>query len=186
MAQGQTTRNNLSLRNTEDVQGAFREIKRWGDRLPLGSAGFHVYSTVNQGPLATGSNTSLNFNTTLTISGYSQDKERWKPSGTVNSFTVPPGLSGVYVMAAAEYHSNVVANMFLSINVNGVAVSAAQYGPVAVDVAVANTVYPLHEQDVLTVNLLNASGANQTVTAGGGVVNVPLRPFFSAWRISLL
>lgn len=185
MAQGQTTRNNLSLRNSDDVPGSLREIKRWADRLPIGSAGFHVYSTVNQGPLGAGTNTSLNFNSTLRIRTQFQDKERWKAPGTISSFIVPPGLSGVYVMNATEYHVNVVA-MFLTINVNGIAVSPGEYGATPADVGKATATYPLYEGDILTVNLFNASGAGQTVTAGGGTINIPVRPFFSAWRISLL
>lgn len=161
-----------------------REIKRWGDRLPLGSAGFHVYATANQ-IINAGATALVNFDSTATIGSYKLDRERWKPPGTVNTLIVPPGLSGVYVMNYAGYHA-AAASVFTTINVNGVGAGQPLIVGLAEDRSACFATYILRERDVLSVSFFNNSGGNLTQTVVAGNTVNPYMPFFSAWRISLL
>lgn len=118
MAQGQTTRNNLSLRNTEDVQAAFREIKRWGDRLPLASAGFRVQHATTTQNLPANTLTAIDF---ITVA---QNRERWiSQVSPYNIFYVPPGLSGLYLLIFDCVISVADLNCRAQIHVNGIRVT---------------------------------------------------------------
>lgn len=176
MAQGQTTRNNLSLRNTEDVQGAFREVKRWADRLPLGAAGFLAWDNANQG-VGAGAAPTCRLNTLL------QNRERWRL--TDNSFKVPPGLSGVYVLNTMLYWAVGAVAISVSIAVNGVAVVQVVDPTAQLSNNCAATVL-LQEDDVITVQISNDSAGTITITSFSGGSFTPKVPFLSAWRISLL
>lgn len=184
MAQGQTTRNNLSMRNPADIEGSLREIKRWADRIPIGSSGFHAYSTTNQ-VIGAGAGANLTFDTMV------RNKEGWKPPGaTFTSFVVPRGLSGVYSLNAEAYWGpGSFPAVLLIIQVNGLSIvnspNWGAAGAAAEEVAVAIT-YPLKERDIITLRVLNASGIGVTSTNFTGNVNLPPSPFLSAWRISLL
>lgn len=198
MAQGQTTRNNLSMRNPDDVPGALREVKRWADRLPLGSAGFHVYqSAAIPQVLIAGNVIPINFDktngdgTTALDRSPRLDRERWKPSGTVSSLTVPAGLSGVYLLSGGIYLDLGVTHMIAAIRVNGLAVTSSEYdgGGAAsgtLDRMFPSVGWPLYERDVLELVCFNGSGGNRNTLPTTFTVLGPRGPFLSAWRISLL
>lgn len=179
MAQGQTTRNNLSMRNPDDVGSSLREIKRWADRLPLAAAGFHA-RTLGEG-IGAGVGASLTFSIA------DLDKERWKSkAGNQTTFTVPPGLSGVYVLNAAVWWNANVADIHLMILVNNVAVGVNHHATTATDRATCSATVSLQDGDVLALRVLNASAGVITITNYAGDVNKPVFSFFNAWRISLL
>lgn len=188
MAQGQTTRNNMSLRNLDDVPGSLREIKRWGDRLPIGATGFHVFSTANQNVANGGAQAKLNFDSVAGPTQRPRDFERWKPRGVVtNTFTVPPGLSGMYVVSAGIYYAASIGAIYLAIAVNNIAVIADSGPNAVVDRRFCTGTAYMEEGDTIYAGVVNLSATNPiVVTAYPGDVNTPMVPFLSAWRISLL
>lgn len=185
MAQGQATRAALSLRNTDDVQGAFREIKRWGDRLPIGATGFHVIQVANAQTINAGTSAKINFDTVVV----KRDKERWKQGAGVaqSLYTVPPGLSGIYVIATDVFWG-VPLDVLLTIQVNGVSVvqSSRVTGGATADRASLCYPQPLEDGDVISVLVNNLSGANLTIGLVSESAFAPNLPFLAAWRISLL
>lgn len=186
MAQGQTTRNNMSLRNPEDVPGSLREIKRWADRLPLGATGFSVYSDANQNVANGGAQAKLNFNLTAGTTR-KRDFERWKAPGVITTFTVPPGLSGIYVLSAGIYYAANIGDIYLAIAVNNIAVIADSGPQAVVNRRFCTGLAYLEEGDTIYAGVVNLSATNPIViTAYAGDINTPVVPFLSAWRISLL
>ena len=179
MAQGQTTRNVLPISDATDTETALREVKRWADRLPLGAAGFQVYSTSNQ-VIPAGILSAISMGLVV------YNKEKWLDPSNTAQFIVPTGLSGVYALHGEAYWAVNVSPVFVIIQVNGLSIAQGVVVAGNTDRNCATAVWPLKERDIVNLAVFNVTAAPITVTAAGGDTVSYHLPFLSAWRISLL
>jgi len=181
MAQGITNRLRLALPITGDGTEARRSLMRWANGLPFAAVGFHFARTSDDSAIADTSSANITFNSV------SDDKEGWWTPGasTQATFTVPPGLSGIFHLEGLIYVGASPAAWQISIRVNGNAVASSDFSH-ATDRRNASATVALQEGDSISLSLVNFSGGNITPTHTAADTNTPETPMFRGYRISLL
>lgn len=197
MAKAINLRTRLSLPNlraTSDVADLARQVSdmqrnllRWSDALPFGSAGFRVRRSNSQAAIAHLATANIGFNVMVS------DEEGWAgiaAAGTAQTrFYCPPGLSGWYYVTTGLLFEAAKSNVYLAIrhlNLAGTATPVTQERFVSTDRQVVSACIPLQDGESVDVYMLNWSGANITPTYFAADTINPYWPYLTCHRVSLL
>lgn len=141
--------------------------------------GFKVRRTTNEAVLATGNSRIITFDNIV-------DNRGFIPAGwtTGQTFTVPAGGQGVYIINATVMLGAAASAWGLGVrkNATGAALAATPSFAESNDRAMANGVAWLNDGDTLDCNFLNLSGGNVTITATGGDGTSTQTPMLSVYR----
>jgi len=180
VAQGINNRVRLALPMSGSEEDTRHSLQRWANGLPFGAVGFHFTRASDDSAIA---NTATG---TITWTAVVEDRENWMPAtGSTTSITVPAGLSGIYVINCCLAWDTTVTALTPRVEVNGSPITTPWSYHLTTDRWEASSTWPLNDGDVLEVKMTNASGASRTPKFYSAVGD-RVRPYISAWRISLL
>lgn len=158
-----------------------RQLMRWANGLPFGRAGFDFTRSTNDSSVA------YLGTATLTWTEVVDDAENWMPSsGSTQTITVPPGLSGMYVFEYHVYWVASVAGVIPYVAVNGSTITSSDTYTSASTMASRNGLVMLNDGDTITAGFFNASGGALIPARGGGSGLEKVTPRLRMYRISLL